>query len=1111
MQSTRYDRRLESRRNVNRRGDNRLNERRPSSYNGLTRVVEGPAAWIFTFVVIPLLILIVALLPPFNALQKLDFLKYTRISAAGGALNDPDGTIVSFPSEGVDSAFFASLNSVPMVDFQRSAEGSDTYDAARTMPNTLIPRSPLYQLRSRGTEPNQVQMRIPIPNESKPYETLSVYNWNGSGWEYLPSTVLEAEDVIEANLSAMPSNFMVVQTAPAVPAATANIGMNPEAPVSAKTTYEAKAGLTLRGDGALEGVAPANSGKTLPVVRNWQGSTLQPESIRSDLLYNMLSDPGMMDNQVIAVRETIVKNGYPGVIIDYRGVDPKPTVMADFVNMISRLAKELHDNGKTIAVRVEAAKPVSADRWDTGGYDWRNLGKEVDTLIIPAPIDPRAYQPGGEMDALMDWAVSQVDRTKIQVEFSGQSIERSGVYLLPKGYKQALQPLVQKVKLESVDNQTTVTLDNPTLMTNVTWDATIGAYTYKYIDAQGLERTVYIENEGSFEHKLSLIQKYNVRNVTIEVPTDGDIDPNLWDVLLQFQQGAKLQAEQMPITIAYAVYGPDGAKISSVNATLDNPTMPIDVAADGDVKVAAQLIDAKGNPITQAFSSVAKAVKAAVSPKQPESTEKVADTPAPAEAAQSATTEKPRLVGADVVNVREGPGTTFNVLGQIKPGGSFDISGKNEAGDWWEITLPTGAKGWVIGQLVTTLGDVSVVQIAQNIPQAPQVAVAAAAPAAPAAPAADVKPEAPAQQAPASAPPVVSAPPPSGGVPFGYGVQAHMIDTSDGMISQVMGSVKGMGFGWAKSQIEWRRFEGSQGAIEFGPMDAVVNGANAAGVNLLFSVVNSPAWAREPGFDGNVGGPPADPATYASFVGAVAGKYCGSALKAIEVWNEENLHYEWGNKPLDPGEYVRLLAAGYAAIKNACPSMYVISGALTPAGNNGGLARDDFDYLEGMFAAGAANYMDSVGAHPSGYNVPPWATWDTACGEIQKHGNSFNGACDSPHHSWSYRSTMEGYRAIAVKYGAANKTIVATEFGWAAGGAFNPAYAYANDNDFEEQAAWTVEAYKMAKAWGWAGPMILWNLNFRVVADGTEKAQWGIVSNNWSPLPAYNALAGMPK
>ena len=51
----------------------------------------------------------------------------------------------------------------------------------------------------------------------------------------------------------------------------------------------------------------------------------------------------------------------------------------------------------------------------------------------------------------------------------------------------------------------------------------------------------------------------------------------------------------------------------------------------------------------------------------------------------------------------------------------------------------------------------------------------------------------------------------------------------------------------------------------------------------------------------------------------------------------------------------------------------------------------------------------------------------------------------------------------------------------------------------------------MMRNWGWVGPAFLWNLNFRVVADGSEKAQWGIVSNNWSPLPAYNALRDMPK
>jgi hypothetical protein len=164
-----------------------------------------------------------------------------------------------------------------------------------------------------------------------------------------------------------------------------------------------------------------------------------------------------------------------------------------------------------------------------------------------------------------------------------------------------------------------------------------------------------------------------------------------------------------------------------------------------------------------------------------------------------------------------------------------------------------------------------------------------------------------------------------------------------------------------------------------------------------------------------------------------------------------------------------------------------------------------------MFQAGLNNYMDGVGSHPSGYNVPPSVTWEGACEAIQKNGNSFNGACDSPHHSWSFRSTMEGYRNIMNVYGASNKLVWPTEFGWAAGGAYNPAYKYADDNSFEEQAQWTVEAYQMMRAWGWVGPAFLWNLNFRVVSDGTEKAQWGIVDNGWGPLPAYSALQAMPK
>jgi hypothetical protein len=336
-----------------------------------------------------------------------------------------------------------------------------------------------------------------------------------------------------------------------------------------------------------------------------------------------------------------------------------------------------------------------------------------------------------------------------------------------------------------------------------------------------------------------------------------------------------------------------------------------------------------------------------------------------------------------------------------------------------------------------------------------------------------------------------------------------MVD--NGQADQVMAMTKNMGFNWVKQQVEWKRFEPSPGQYAWDALDPIVNSAGAAGVGLLASVVNAPSWARGGNADLSVGGPPEDPGTFARFLGAMASKYCGTSLKAIEVWNEQNLHYEWGNMTIDPAAYMNLLKPSYNAIKQACPSMIVVSGALTPTGAPAPWAMDDFTYLEGMYQNGLKNYSDAIGSHPSGYNVPPSVRHEDACATIQTTGNSFNGPCDAPHHSWSFRSTMEGYRNIMVTYGDSAKRIWPTEFGWAAGGAFDDRYRYANDNDLQEQAQWTVEAYQMMKNWGFVGVAFLWNLNFRVVANGTEKAQWGIVDPGWGPLPAYAALQGRAK
>ncbi|MCL4833327.1 MAG: SH3 domain-containing protein [Caldilineaceae bacterium] len=1068
-------------------------DERPGFGRGLASLLEGSAATVVSLILIPALLAVALLLPPVSLLDRIQGLAFTSVSDAGGTLTDPDGTALIFPAEAVDSGFRASFQSIPRADFVSGNGGEEWRSAIASLPNSLQPKSPLYHLTLRGDEPQKAVLQMPIPNDSEPYETLDLYTWTGDKWAYLPSTVVRTEDRVFADFAPdIPANFVLMQSAAPLPRVGVNVGLSGQLPAfsdSAVATV-AVAGLYLRGDGALDGetrgVPPGNY-DILPVVRNWMAG----EMPRIDLLNNMLVDAGLQENQINAVADRLLANNLPGVIIDYRGVDAEPGARADFAAFVTRLAERLHspEINKSLAVRVETPRQISAEEWETAGYDWLALAAAVDRLIVPAPVDPRAYQPGGEMDALLAWATDHIDRNKLQIELPSQSVERSGNYLLLKGYQEALQPLVAQIQ-SSTDNAApgevvNISLDNPRILSSLTFEEKMGSYWYSYVDDQGFERTVYLEHAGSFAHKLNLLQRYNVTQAILRDADSGDIDPNLWDVARQFQVGPV--SGGATLAVAYTVINPDGSVLAQETRPLDNTGLSFAApAGQGALRIEAQIVE-NNRPVSGVSSRTVTLGPGAVGGGVPEP-----------EAAKAPEAETANLSSDQIVNVRQGPGTQYPIVGTVDPGVTYRVLGKNQAQDWWQIELKNGTVGWAIGSLTSANGAANSVAVVTDIPAPPEpVAAAPAAAAAAAAP------------APAAAPVAVSGPAPTGGGSFGYGVQAHMVHNDQA--GQVMNMTKGMGFGWVKQQVEWKVFEPNPGDFQWGALDGIINAANSSGVSLLFSTVNSPPWAREPGFDGSVGGPPQDPQTFANFNGALAGKYCGSALKAIEVWNEQNLHYEWGNKPLNPGEYVRLLAASYASIKAACPSMLVISGALTPAGNNGNLAMDDFAYLDGMFAAGVNNYADGIGAHPSGYNVPPSQTGETACAAIQVSGNSFNGACDSPHHSWSFRSTMEGYRQRAVNAGASNKLIWPTEFGWAAGGAYHPAYAYANDNDFGEQAAWTVEAYQMMRNWGWAGPAFLWNLNFRVVADGTEKAQWGIVSNNWSPLPVYNALRDMPK
>lgn len=433
------------------------------------------------------------------------------------------------------------------------------------------------------------------------------------------------------------------------------------------------------------------------------------------------------------------------------------------------------------------------------------------------------------------------------------------------------------------------------------------------------------------------------------------------------------------------------------------------------------------------------------------------------------------------MNLRGGPGTHYPVVGAVPAGTILYITGVTEANDWYRVNRADSTEAWVSAPLVQTSGAVdSIVMLVEDeLPAAPVAAVAETV-------AASASTTSAAASSTSSV--AVVAPAPAGFGEFGYGITASMWQ---GEKSSVANAIQDLGFNWVKQQVRWEYVEEAPGAVNWQEMDAIVNTMNGYGIHVAFSVVTSPAWTR-PNW-GGTGGPPEDFQLFANFVGAIAGRYCGQSLKAIEVWNEQNLQREWEGLPLSAASYMDLLKRSYGSIKAACPSMLVISGATTPAGNSD-VAVDDIDYLRGMYENGLKDYSDGIGIHPSGFANPPsvrFSDWQNGSYNAESHVN---------HRSFYFLSTLEESRAVMIQYGDSAKRLWPTEFGWGSSAQPYAGYEYQRRVSEEQQANWTTEAYRIMANSGYVGVAFLWNLNY----NHGEMQTFSIVGR-----PAYTALKAM--
>jgi hypothetical protein len=579
----------------------------------LDSAVESPLGGLIIYALIAVLLVAIILLPPISAAERILSYGYADIPTQdGGFVTTEDGAQLMILPEGIQSRTKIKFTPIPRSSFLEGSAGSALLKAAENIPLWLIMKSPYYQVEFRGQEPpTKVIVRIPLPGDADPLRTLDLYSWNGQVWEWVPHFIAPGDDFIEAQLDFLPQSLVVMQTKPLQPSVSADLSLLSNVPDQARDTVVEinPQGLYLDSEGAIRGDPgtllqpdPTATYLVIPTLRNWEDSG----SVRSDLIDNMLVDDAARQEHIQRIVELVVRNAYPGIDIDYRGVNPD--LHAEYTRFITELADALHEQGKQLSVRFELPVQIAADQWDTGVYDWRAVGALADTVKIPVPSDPNAYIPGGQMDIMLQWAVGEVNRYKLQLVLSTRSTERTDGQQKDISYSEALAPFGQ-VAIEGGNTivvpgqQVTFTLAGLEQSTGIQFDPSSGTYWFAYAGPDGQQHTVWLENAASIARKLQYVAEYNLRGVAVQNLLGEESDGQIWEVIRKFLN-LVIPPVESQFAVVWEVENPSGDVLAQGSTELTNPHYAWTAPQEGGEYVIAAAISSDGGSTGASRGSV---------------------------------------------------------------------------------------------------------------------------------------------------------------------------------------------------------------------------------------------------------------------------------------------------------------------------------------------------------------------------------------------------------------------------------------------------------------------------------------------------------------------------
>lgn len=310
-------------------------------------------------------------------------------------------------------------------------------------------------------------------------------------------------------------------------------------------------------------------------------------------------------------------------------------------------------------------------------------------------------------------------------------------------------------------------------------------------------------------------------------------------------------------------------------------------------------------------------------------------------------------------------------------------------------------------------------------------------------------------------------------VPIGCSPGFGIIDQPLDDLRRDLAGMAGLGLRRLRIDLCWDRIEPEPGRWAWEDTDRVLTEARAAGIEVLGILDYEPQWATRYDPDGRRR--PVDPAGFAEFAAAVAGRYA-SYVSAWELWNEPNLRSYWGADP-DPAAYAALVAATSPVLRRLAPGAPVVVGALAPAVDAAdGTAVAPTTFLEGLYTTLGPAHHDAVSVHPYCHPAAPWE---------QQEWNTFH--------------RLQAMHRTMARHGDAEKLIWLTEWGAPTGTA-------AVAVSVQRQAELVSAGIREARRRWYIGPLYLYGWRDLPGAADDPEAHFGVLDRDGAPKPVVAAL-----